>query len=136
MLTCSPCQALQLATLQAPSMVVNRLCLPRSIPSLLSPSGVFSRTLNRPAGTLWLRRCVRLKPSMVAEAEIKEELGKLLKTVDFSTTSERQIRQQLCEKLGEDVLNFKEVIKVPTQMQEQTHMMPFDLASVRSYNLY
>lgn len=50
---------------------------------------------------------------MVAETQVKEELSKLLKTVDFSATSERQIRQQLCEKLGEDVLQLKDLIKVP-----------------------
>lgn len=48
---------------------------------------------------------------MVAETQVKEELSKLLKTVDFSATSERQIRQQLCEKLGEDVLQLKDLIK-------------------------
>ena len=49
---------------------------------------------------------------MVAETEVRQELAKLLKTVDFATTSERQIRQRLCDQLGADVLSFKDVIKV------------------------
>lgn len=49
---------------------------------------------------------------MVKKQEVQRELAKMLKTVDFNTTSEKQIRAKLCEKLGEEVLQYKEVIKV------------------------
>ena len=49
---------------------------------------------------------------MVAKADVQRELAQLLKTIDFDTTSEKQIRQRLCDQLGQDVLNFKDTIKV------------------------
>ncbi|KAK9795239.1 hypothetical protein WJX73_010207 [Symbiochloris irregularis] len=48
---------------------------------------------------------------MVSKQDVQRELAKLLKTVNFDTTSEKQIRNRLCEQLGEDVLQYKEVIK-------------------------